>query len=175
MVRLRASARDCGTKLGHARSGLSETNMAAPDPAPPTTNGDAAEQYVVLVVEDEILIRLAIADHLRDAGFRVYEAANAHEAVDLLTHYANEIDTVFSDIMMPGPMDGFGLMGWIATNCPAVPVVLTSGVSNMNQTIVSMRAAGLFFLKPYDMDKVAEIITARAIARAQRRDENKAS
>src|SRR5262249_15345744 len=113
--------------------------------------------------------------HLRDIGFKVYEAANAHEAVDLLSHYCHEIDAVFSDIMMPGTMDGYALMGWIATNCPAVPVMLTSGVSNMNQTIVDMRAAGLFFLKPYDMDKVTAIITAKAIARAQLRDGNKDS
>jgi two-component system, response regulator PdtaR len=146
-----------------------------PDCASPLASEDEPlPASVVLVVEDEILIRMAIADHLRDAGFKVYEAANAHEAVDLLTHYGNEIDTVFSDIMMPGPMDGLALMAWIADNGTDVPVLLTSGVTSFGPKIDEMRKAGLFFVKPYDMDKVTEAIAAQAVAHAERREQRKA-
>lgn len=143
--------------------------MATTDPVPPSASEEQAELSVVLVVEDEILIRMAIADHLRDLGFKVYEAANAHEAVDLLSHYGDEIDAVFSDIMMPGEMDGIALVDWIGRNCPAVPIILTSGVSDMGKTVLDMRNAGLFFLKPYDLDRVAALITAKAHDRAQAR------
>lgn len=125
---------------------------------------------VVLVVEDEILIRLAIADHLRDAGIRVYEAANGTEAVDLLSHYCHEIDAVFSDVMMPGPIDGAALIAWIGINCPNVPVLLTSGAPGTSPEVTSVIAAGLFFLKPYDLDKVGALIIEKAKARADERD-----
>src|SRR5262245_51283940 len=111
--------------------------MRNPMPMQPIEDPDAVN--VVLVVEDEILIRMAIADHLREAGLRVYEATTATEAIDLLAHCGDEIDAVFSDIMMPGDTDGVGLAAWMDENCPAVPLILTSGVSDMNQTVIDMR------------------------------------
>lgn len=148
--------------------------MAAPDPASPSVTEEPAHSYVVLVVEDEVLIRMAIADHLRDTGLKVYEAGNALEAVDLLSHYGHEIDVVFSDIMMPGTMSGLGLVDWVDQNHPSIPVVLTSGVPDLSQKVVDLRHAGMFFLKPYDMDKVAHLITTKAQARAQTRDATQA-
>jgi DNA-binding NtrC family response regulator len=144
--------------------------MVVPDPADPPAPENTVRANVVLIVEDEILIRLAIADHLRDAGFRVFEAANGLEAVDLLSHYCHEIDAVFSDVMMPGPIDGAALISWIATNCPSVPVVLTSGAPGTSPEVAGVIAAGLFFLKPYDIDKVAAVIIEKAKARALERD-----
>lgn len=144
--------------------------MVVPDPADPPAPDNMVRANVVLVVEDEILIRLAIADHLRDAGFRVYEAANGTEAVDLLAHYCHEIDAVFSDVMMPGPIDGAGLIAWINVHCPKVPVVLASGAPGTSAEVAGVIAAGLFFLKPYDLDKVAALITEKAKARALERD-----
>jgi DNA-binding NtrC family response regulator len=126
--------------------------------------------HIVLVVEDEILIRLAIADHLRDAGLTVYEAANGTEAVDLITHHGRDIDAIFSDIMMPGAIDGLGLLTWVAQHDPDLPIILTSGVPPQDTTTDQLNDAGLFFLKPYNMDRVAAVLTAKAKARAEARE-----
>lgn len=82
----------------------------------------------VLVVEDEILIRLTVADYLRDCGFHVLEAANADEAVRILTADI-PVDIVFSDVQMPGTMDGFGLARWLRAHRPQVRIILTSGLA----------------------------------------------
>jgi DNA-binding response OmpR family regulator len=83
-------------------------------------------QRAVLVVEDDVLERGPLAEYLRDAGFRVVEAANAREAVEVLSAETG-IDIVFSDVRMPGPMDGIGLAGWVSENRGELPVLLTSG------------------------------------------------
>lgn len=88
----------------------------------------------VLVVEDEVLIRLAVTDHLRDCGFRVFEAASIKEAQNVFLAGA-EIDLVFSDIHMPEAGDGIALALWVAEHHPGVSVILTSGVES------SLRAA----------------------------------
>lgn len=94
------------------------------DPAPA---GDRAERpRTILVVEDEILIRTAVALHLRDAGYRVVEAANADEALRALAADGT-IDLVFSDVNMPGGMDGNELARILRRDRPAMKVVLASG------------------------------------------------
>ena len=75
---------------------------------------------VVLVVEDEVLIRMVIADYLRTCGYRVIEAASADEALVILQHTEFQVDVVFSDIEMPGSMDGFALSKWLRANRPGV-------------------------------------------------------
>jgi CheY-like chemotaxis protein len=85
-----------------------------------------------LVVEDEVVLRMAVSDHLRDAGFGVIEAVGADEAVELLG--ANRsIQLVFSDVMMPGTMDGEALAAWISERYPEVPVLLASGAAQRGQ------------------------------------------
>jgi CheY-like chemotaxis protein len=68
--------------------------------------------HTILIVEDELLIRLALREHLEAYGFSVLEAADAAEAMDLMEYHA-EIALVFSDVRMPGDMDGIDLAEWI--------------------------------------------------------------
>jgi CheY-like chemotaxis protein len=106
----------------------------------------------ILVVEDDILIRLVTSDYLRDNGFVVIEASNADEAVRLLK--ASEvIDLVFSDINMPGEMDGFGLADWIAQNQPHLKVMLTSGVARHDPATGPASQAPLL-PKPYRQEEL---------------------
>jgi two-component system, response regulator PdtaR len=72
---------------------------------------------VVLVVEDEVFIRFDVADMLREDGFEVIEASNAQEALEALQSGC-QIDLVFSDIQMPGAMNGMGLAGHVLENYP---------------------------------------------------------
>lgn len=81
---------------------------------------------VILIAEDEDLIRDLVCEFLEDAGFRVVEVANAAQAMDVVSDHP-EIDLVMTDINMPGKMDGHGLADWISTNRPQLPVLLTSG------------------------------------------------
>lgn len=84
-------------------------------------------QIIVLVVEDEALVRLVVADALVEAGCpTVLEAGDADEAVALLEAHPG-IGAVITDIDMPGSADGLGLAGIVRSRWPRVPVLLTSG------------------------------------------------
>ena len=99
-----------------------------------------AAQRVVLVVEDEVVLRMAVSAHLRDAGFVVIEAVDAEEAVELL-RANHKIQLVFSDITMPGTMDGDLLAEWISERYPEIRILLTSGITQRGQQP--------FIAKPY--------------------------
>jgi two-component system, response regulator PdtaR len=103
---------------------------------------------LVLVVEDENFLRDVTAEYLEDCGFSVLQAANADEAVGLLQGN-RDVGAVFSDIQMPGSMNGLGLAHWITETRPGVKVLLTSGrvppATAREWTLVA---------KPYDMAEV---------------------
>ena len=80
----------------------------------------------ILVVEDEFLIRMVVSDHLRDAGFTVIEAFNGDEALKILGSGAL-VDLIFTDVRMPGLVDGLGLLAYITRHRPTLPVIVTSG------------------------------------------------
>jgi CheY-like chemotaxis protein len=83
----------------------------------------------LLVAEDDIFIRAMIAEFLRDVGFDVTEVASADEAVAVFESGA-EIDLLFSDVRMPGSMDGRELAERVKDKWPATHVILTSGYSS---------------------------------------------
>ena len=103
---------------------------------------------LVLVVEDEIFLRYVTAEYLEDCGFSVLQAANADEAVGLLQRN-RDVGAVFSDIQMPGSMNGLGLAHWIAQTLPGVKVLLTSG-----QILPAAARKWTLLAKPYDMAEV---------------------
>jgi CheY-like chemotaxis protein len=107
-------------------------------------------ERAILVVEDEVLIRILICDALRDAGARVVEAENADEALAYLAADPS-LHLVFSDVRMPGSMDGLQLLSRIAADFPHVKTVLTSGHLSPSE------APGdtLLITKPYPCEKVA--------------------
>ncbi|HZX88213.1 MAG TPA: response regulator [Reyranella sp.] len=107
-----------------------------------------AQSPLVLVVEDEFFLRYVAAEYLEDCGFSVLQAANADEAVGLLQ--ANrDVGAVFSDIQMPGSMNGLGLAHWITETLPDVKVLLTSG-----QVLPGTAREWTLLAKPYDMAEV---------------------
>ena len=86
--------------------------------------GNAASR--VLVVEDEALVRLSTREEIEAAGFKVYEAHNADEAIRLLE--ANpDIELIFTDVDMPGSMDGVKLAHYVRKRWPPVKIIVTSG------------------------------------------------
>jgi CheY-like chemotaxis protein len=125
------------------------TNITPKADAPPHT---------VLVVEDEVLIRLVIADYLRECGYRVHEAVSAEEAVAILQAPDVSIDVVFSDVEMPGDMDGFGLARWVRSNKPGIQVILTSGAERSADIAATLCEAGPLLKKPYPSQDVVDRI-----------------
>lgn len=123
--------------------------MVVPKPLP------SAAEPTILVVEDEVLIRLLICDELRDAGLRVVEAANADEAFAYLRAEGG-VDLLFTDIHMPGSMDGIELARRARANFPTLPVILTSGHLMPHEV-----TSGLpLITKPYSIAKVVLEILA---------------
>lgn len=112
--------------------------------------GDAPR---VLVVEDEFLIRLVVADYLREAGFVVVEASSGDEARSILQAGAL-IDLVFTDVRMPGSMDGLELLNFVREIRPNVPVLVTSG--HLEGDLAYAGGAARFLRKPYDLQRLVD-------------------
>jgi two-component system, response regulator PdtaR len=100
----------------------------------------------VLLVEDEVLVRMMLADQLREAGCTVVEASDADEALLLLRQNLVRIDLVISDVRMPGSMDGLGLARVIRSECPELKIILMSG----HHRALEGPDYDAFFPKPYD-------------------------
>jgi CheY-like chemotaxis protein len=106
----------------------------------------------ILVVEDEFLILSATADDLRDEGFVVYEASNADDAIALLEAHA-EIRILFTDVDMPGSMDGLKLSAAVRDRWPPTLIIVTSGKALVGRA--ELPIGGRFFPKPYNTGKIA--------------------
>jgi len=113
--------------------------------------GNGAEHKpTILMVEDEILIRMSAADHLRARGFRVLEASNASEALSVFAA-GEPIELVFTDIDMPGAMSGADLAHWIHKHFPDVKVLLTANEADFARE-TPRSAEEPFLRKPYAFD-----------------------
>ena len=112
----------------------------------------AAERPVVLVVEDEVLVRMQAVEMIEEAGFDAIEANNADEAIRLL-ETRKDIRIVFPDIEMPGSMDGLRLARAIRDRWPPIELILTSGKHRFSANEIPAR--GHFVPKPYSFDALA--------------------
>jgi CheY-like chemotaxis protein len=126
----------------------------------------AEPRPTILVVEDEILIRMDLADYLRECGFLVIEASNADEAMAALQS-GRQVEVALSDVHMPGSMDGFGFARWIRANRPDTKVILTSGVTRSVELAADLCEHGPIEAKPYDHQNLADRIR-RSLAEARR-------
>ena len=113
----------------------------------------AGDSPVVMVVEDEFLIRIMITDELRTAGYEVVECGTADEAIDILRSGIS-VGVIFTDIRMPGSMDGASLAQAVRREFPALKVVATSG-ERPPATLT-----GQFVPKPYNPRSVVHLIDA---------------
>jgi len=141
--------------------------MNAPTKSPKNTE-------TVLVVDDEVLIRMTISQYLRDCGYRVIEAVSADEAMLVLRSEDLLVDIVFSDIEMPGSMDGFGLAQWIRSNNPDVDVVLAGTPASAAAKAGDLCQSGPHLAKPYDPQLVHDRIK-RLLANRKRLGRGKGS
>jgi CheY-like chemotaxis protein len=111
------------------------------------TAHDGRRRPLVLVVEDEPLLRMAAVDMVEEAGFEPVEAADATEAVRILEARL-DIRLVFSDIDMPRGIDGMKLAALIRNRWPPIDIILTSG--HVDAAEVDLPVRSMFFPKPYN-------------------------
>ena len=109
----------------------------------------------ILVVEDELLIRMMLADELREAGYDVTEAFNADEALVILRSPA-PVDMILSDVRMPGSMDGIGLLRVVRSAYPKIPVIITS--AHLQPALATIDGATRFISKPYKLELVVKAV-----------------
>jgi CheY-like chemotaxis protein len=105
------------------------------------------QKTVILVVEDEALIRMGAVQMLEEAGFEVVEAWNAHDAMDVLEK-RSDVRAVFTDINMPGTWDGMRLARMIRDRWPPIHLIVTSGL--VSPGMKDWPTGGRFIPKPYD-------------------------
>jgi DNA-binding NtrC family response regulator len=111
---------------------------------------------IVLVVEDEPLIRLMLAEALEDEGYRVLEAETVLEAVGLLGRH--EIDAIITDIDLPGGLNGLDLVRMVGRNDGTMPTIVASGGRRLSDADLPGRSR--FFAKPYDLNRMISTLGA---------------
>jgi len=119
-----------------------------------------ALRRTVLVVEDEMLIRLLAADSLQESGFDVLEAANAAEALRILDEH-DDVDVLFTDVNMPGPMDGIALAGLMHHRRPELGLIITSGLGAPD--LADLPADSLYLAKPYLPHQLAAAVERQTV------------
>lgn len=116
---------------------------------------------VVLVVEDNPLILLSALDLVRTAGFEGVGAENAEEAIRILEARL-DIRLVFTDVQMPGTMDGLKLARYIRERWPPIHLIVASGKAILEES--ELPAGSRFFSKPYDENTIVEEMTRMLVA-----------
>ena len=99
-----------------------------------------------LVVEDEALVRFALAQSLEAEGYKAFEAADAAEAIAVMEAHP-EIRVVFTDIQMPGTMDGLALSHYVRKRWPPTIIIVSSGRCSPQED--EMASGARFLPKPY--------------------------
>jgi DNA-binding NtrC family response regulator len=124
---------------------------------------DRHRQHVVLVVDDEPGIRAFLRDYLQDCGFFPLAVESGDHAAELLEAGA-AVDLVFSDVRMPGRLDGFGLAQWVTEHRPEIPVLLATGDIGKENAAKKLCGAEII-AKPYDLSiaatKIRDVIDRR--------------
>lgn len=117
--------------------------------------GSGRQRSAILVVEDETLVRMLGMDVLADAGFDVLEAADADEALTILKSH-DDVQLLFSDIDMPGSMDGLELARLVHQRWPEIRLLLTSGHHQLPPE--ALPDDGRFVRKPWTREVLIEKI-----------------
>jgi DNA-binding response OmpR family regulator len=137
--------------------------------APPAFPDPKQRQPTILVVEDEVLLRAALAEYLRECGFRVCEAGAVADAIAILEAKKSAIDLVLSDVEMPGKPDGFELARWVRKNRPQLPILLAGSDRKKADAANDLCLSAPFFAKPYDLNRVVIFVRSALQVKAGKR------
>ncbi|MCW6509853.1 response regulator [Lichenifustis flavocetrariae] len=117
------------------------------------------KKAIVLVVEDEAMLRMAAMDLVADAGFEAIEASNADEAIRIL-EARTDIHIVFTDVDMPGSMDGIKLAEAVRGRWPPIEIIVTSG--HRIVAVEDLPKGSVFFAKPYRDEQIVAALRRMA-------------
>ena len=134
-----------------------------------TPSAAAAIAETVLVVEDDILIRMVISQYLRECGYRVIEAVSADEAILVLQKPELKIDVMLSDVETPGSMDGFGLSQWVRKHRQGLDIVLVGNPERAADAAADLCESGPMLAKPYEPQLVVDRIRRLSAERNSRK------
>jgi len=112
-------------------------------------------EAVILIVEDNTIIRMSAVDLVQSAGYLALEARCADEAIYILES-RDDIDLVFTDVQMPGTMDGIKLSHYIRERWPPVKLIVASGKAILEES--SLPQGSRYFSKPYNDHAIADAI-----------------
>ena len=132
----------------------------------PLDTSKPARVETVLVLDDDVLVRMPICQYLRDCGYRVLEAASADEATVILQKQDIHVDVILSDIEMRGTMNGFAFARWARSARPRVDIVLAGTAERAAYAAHQLCEQGPMLMKPYDhkivLDHIKRLLAARA-------------
>jgi CheY-like chemotaxis protein len=117
------------------------------------------KRMVILVIEDEPLIRMVVSEYIADAGFEALEAANADIAIEILES-RGDIRAIFTDINMPGSMDGLKLARAVRDRWPPIHIIITSGIPRLFKGEIPDGCH--FFQKPYSLEHIVGVLSSLA-------------
>ena len=112
-------------------------------------------RYAVLVVEDDPLLLMDALDLVEEAGLQAYGARDAEEAIALMEQH-DDIRILFTDVQMPGTMDGLALARAVRGRWPPVTIMVTSGMIKVTKD--DMPENGMFFAKPYPPASIVQAL-----------------
>jgi PAS domain S-box-containing protein len=140
------------------QTNASEPSLSAASPQREIPHGDAT----ILLVEDELLVRNMSSRILREYGYKVLEAENGSAALQIVRTYAEPIDLILTDLIMPGGLNGHQLAEQVLTLLPAIKVLYMSGYSDTVLTNTIFAPGQAFIAKPFTpatlAHKIAELI-----------------
>lgn len=127
---------------------------------------EIGDPQCVLIADSEVLVRNALAEYLRDCGYRVIQAATSEEVIEVFRHGTIVPTAVLCDAALSGTMNGFELRGWLRENAADVRVALAGNVDKAAQAAGKICDDGPHLKRPYDPQAVAEHIK-RLLAEAR--------
>jgi DNA-binding response OmpR family regulator len=106
----------------------------------------------ILIVEDEPIIRMELADHFEGRGFRGMEAGSGERAMEIIRQ--TKIDLGVTDVQMPGGQDGIGLALWVRQKYPRIKLIIVSGATSESAHLRKLGAEGVIIPKPYSLGEL---------------------
>jgi CheY-like chemotaxis protein len=140
-----------------ARAWVSKRNMRHLNGLNLMQQREACGRPVVLVVEDEVLLRWSTVAVVDDTGFDAFEAGSAAEAISILERQS-DMWAVVTDVQMPGSIDGLKLAHLIRTRWPNIKIIITSGQVRLSEA--DMPAGSQYLHKPYNPSQLISILEA---------------
>ena len=130
-----------------------------------TQRASPAASPTVLLVEEDVLVRMPIAEYLRDCGYRVVEAASGTEALMVLRQPNVTVDALFTDAQLAGTLDGFGLVQWVRKNRPGAQIVIAGSPRRAAKEAGKLCEEGPMLAKPYEPQvvegRIRQLLAAR--------------